>query len=278
MPKPSAVLMGSKPGSVVALSILLQRGWNVRSVVPSKTAAHACIAGPDLEESARAHRIPVLLQDQLPSQLTSDFVISYMFRNRVKAATLRLARRAAVNFHAGPLPEFGGWAFYSVAILEGAKEYGCTCHHMDEGFDTGPLVKVRRFRIDPSEETALSLEQKAQSEMVRLFIDFCAMAESEEPLPSVPQDKSKMRYMRRKEFEALKEIPAGADAGAIDRRARAFWYPPHEGAYLMVDNMKVEVIPRLAREGLATPLHAQDLPDLFRVADAYHREARDDRD
>ena len=56
----------------------------------------------------------------------------------------------------------------TVAILEDSPEYGCTCHIMDENFDSGPLVKVRRFAINPREETALSLE-KSSTEMILLF-------------------------------------------------------------------------------------------------------------
>lgn len=272
MSKPSVILMGSKPGSVVALSLLVERGWNVLAVVPSKVTDRGWIAGPTLQEFAMARGIPVLTQADLPTQPAPDFVISYMFRNRVKPETLARARRAALNFHAGPLPEFGGWAFYSVAILEGATEYGCTCHHMDEGFDTGPLLKVRRFPIDASQETAWSLEQKAQAEMVRLFFDFCDMAESGEPLPSLPQDKSKMRYMSREEFEALKKIPLAANAATIDRCARAFWYPPYECAYLTVGDTKVEVVPRLVQEQLAALLHARDFANLAAVAGEYRRE------
>jgi len=269
MRKPSVILMGSKPGSVVALSILLERGWDVLFVVPSKVTDQPWAAGPTLRWSAVARGVPVLAQAELPSNLSPDFVISYMFRNRVKPETLALARRAAVNFHAGPLPEFGGWAFYSVAILEGATEYGCTCHHMDQGFDTGPLLKVRRFPIDASCETAVSLEQKAQAEMVRLFIDFCDMAESGQPLPSLPQNKSKMRYMSREEFEALKKIPADASTATIDRCARAFWYPPYQCAYLDIGGEKVEVVPRLAQEQLASLLHGRDHGYLLEVAAEY---------
>lgn len=161
MRKPSVVLMGSKPGSVVALSILLRREWDVRYVVVSRKISHDWIAGPTLEQFAVSQGLPVLSQADLPRNFGVDFVISYMFRYRVAADVIGMARRAALNFHAGPLPEFGGWAFYNVAILDNAAEYGCTCHYMDEGFDTGPLLKVRRFPIDVREETAMSLEAES---------------------------------------------------------------------------------------------------------------------
>jgi methionyl-tRNA formyltransferase len=171
-----------------------------------------------------------------------------------------------LNFHAGPLPEFGGWAFYNVAILENRSEYGCTCHYMDEGFDTGPLLRVRRFPIDAARETAVSLEQRAQEEMVRLFVEFCALAESGEPLPRTEQDRSRMRYMTQDQFEALKRIPDGADAETADRHARAFWYPPYGCAYTEAGGVRLEVVPAVAKEQLATLLHADDYERLRRAA------------
>ena len=266
MAKPSVILMGSKPGAVVALEMMLERGWRVGSVVTTQKNLHPWIAGPTLAEFAESKGIRVTTQAELPRDLDAEFVISYMYRFRVKPEVIAMARRAAVNFHAGPLPEFGGWAFYSVAILENAAEYGCTCHYMDDGFDTGPLLRVRRFPIEASRETAYSLERKAQAEMVRLFAEFCEMAESPGDLPREEQDASKIRYMSREEFEALKRIPPGADAETVERYARAFWYPPYECAVMRVGSRLVEVLPRFVKEELAELLHDNDLNELRAAA------------
>jgi len=261
--------MGSKPGSVVALSILLERGWQVKYVVRSTKISHSWMAGHTLEDLALASGIRVVSQRELPASETADFVISYMYRHLVKPETLAMARRAALNFHAAPLPEYGGWAFYNVAILENASEYGCTCHYMDEGFDTGPLFKVRRFPIDASQETAYSLERKAQEEMIRLFLDFCSIAETQEKLPIEEQEKSKMRYMTEEQFEALKEIPAGANEEVIERYARAFWYPPYAGAYVKIGDTRVEIVPKVVKNQLAYLLHTDDLERLQNIAGKY---------
>jgi methionyl-tRNA formyltransferase len=269
MKRPTVILMGSKPGSVVALSILLRRGWDVRYVVVSRKITHPWIAGPTLEQAAEASGIKVVLQADLPRSKRVDFVLSYMFRHRVKTDVIAMARRGALNFHAGPLPGFAGWAFYNIAILQSVTEYGCTCHYMDDGFDTGPLLKVNRFRIDPTQETAVSLEQKSQEEMIRLFIDFCSIAETQDTLPLETQDKNAMRYLKAEEFEALKEIPRDADEDTIDRYARAFWYPPYECAFTWIRQTKVEVIPRIAKLQLATLLHVNDLGRLQDIAREY---------
>lgn len=181
--KPSVILLGSKPGSVVALSILLKKEWDIKYVVVSKSINHPWIGGKTLTELAQDNNIKVIAQSEIPRDESTDFVISYMYRHLVKTDVIAMAKRAAVNFHAGPLPGYGGWAFYNIAILENASEYGCTCHYMDNGFDTGPILKVRRFPVDTSLETACSLEKKTQQEMIKLFIDFCNIVEMQETLP-----------------------------------------------------------------------------------------------
>lgn len=262
MGKPSIILLGSKPASTVALSILLERGWDVKYVVVARNFDLSWYGGQSVEELALENGITVVTQSELPRDAEADFVVSYQFRNLVKPDVLRLARRAALNFHAAPLPEFGGFAYYNVAILENVSIYGVSCHHMDEGFDTGPLLKVRRFPLDAKRETAYSLEAKAQEEMLRLFVDVCLTAETRDKLPMEEQDPSRKRYLNRQQMEALKEIPPDADEETIDTRARAFWYPPYECAFVRLNDRKVEVVPRIAREQLGRPLHAGDLERL----------------
>ena len=266
MSKPSVILMGSKPAAVVALAILLKRGWEVKNVVVASNVDLSWYGGQSLEDLASEHGIPVVRQRDLPRETKVDFVISYQFRHLVKPDVLALARRAALNFHAAPLPAFGGWAFYNLAILEDISLYGCTCHHMDEGFDTGPLLKVRRFPIDARRETAQSLEARAQEEMIRLFTDICRLAETGDELPRFEQDRKEMRYFNRQQMEALKEIPTGADEETIDRYARAFWYPPYEGAYVRMNGTKIEVVPQLVKRQLGELLHAGDLDRLRKAA------------
>jgi len=262
--KKTAILIGSKPASIVALLLLIRNNWEVKEVVASKDQP-SWIEGPSLGEVSSSLGIrTVENQDHLISE-NVDLVISYMSRVKIKPNTLSRAKYP-LNFHAGPLPEFGGWAFYNVAILEDSYEYGCSCHVMDESFDTGPIVKVRRFSINPKIETAYSLEKKSQVEMLLLFSEILSMYDTGRSLPKKDQIKSKMRYMNSQQFKALKEIPPNANAEDADRIARAFWYPPYEMAYIKtLSGVKLEVIPEIVKSDLATGLHAEDLKDLLKL-------------
>lgn len=266
MCKPSVILLGSKPGSVVILNRMIELEWDIKYVVVSNKFKYSWIPGQTLADEAKRHNIKVLTnQDLLNKNEKVDFVISYMFRFLVKEDVCNLATKAAVNFHAGPLPKYGGWAFYNLAILENAEEYGCTCHYMDNNFDTGALLQVNMFKIDAQLETAISLERKTQKEMVRLFNDFCMLVKNNQQLPYKKQDQKKMRYMSFEEFNKLKEIPFDADEETAQRYARAFWYPPYDCAYVKINNTKVEVVPNIAKEEIAKTFHNDDLASLYKV-------------
>lgn len=264
--KPSVIFMGSKPGSVIALETLLERGWKVHAVMVTPKYDFSWAGGPSLEEYALNQNLPVLEnQKEIDARLDVDFVISYMYRKLVKKPLLDMPKRAALNFHAAPLPGFGGYAIYNIAILEDSPFYGCTCHYMDEGFDTGDLLKVVTFPIEPQKETAVSLERKTQREMIKLFVEFCELAESGKDLPREPQDKSKQRYMTLEELEKLKEISLDADYDHAQKIARAFWFPSYGCAFVTVKGRKVEVIPDIVKREVAVALHRDDF-DLLREA------------
>ena len=266
MDKPSVILMGSKPGSVVALSTLLERRWTVAAVVIAEGFGHSWMPGPSLSAFAKSRGLQVVTQKNLPRDSKVDYIVSYMYRRRVKPEILALAKRAAINFHPAPLPKFAGWAFYNVAIWERSSFYGCTCHHMDEHFDTGPIVQVRHFPINHEKETAVLLEKRTQKEMIQLFIEVCKRAELPSALPCSEQKSLEMRYMTKAEFEKLKRIPDDADSELVDRTARAFWYPPYECAYFEFGGRRIEVVPQQAKLQAANLLHANDLIDLMTAA------------
>lgn len=260
----SAIFLGTKPAAAIALQMLVDRGWDVKGVVTPLDDLHPWVSGPKVCDVAKKNAIP-LYEDQVDLNLESfeaDLVISYMYRSLVKIDTINRAKVAALNFHPAPLPYFGGWAFYNVAIIEGVSSYGPTCHYMDEGFDTGPILKVDSFDVDTSQETAVSLERKTQIQMLKLFKEVVGMVEQDVQLPVRDQNKSEMRYFNKKEFERLKEIPLSAPVEVVDRFARAFWYPPYMGAYFVLNSGKVEVVPEMVKGDLAVRYHSDDYDTL----------------
>jgi methionyl-tRNA formyltransferase len=108
---------------------------------------------------------------------------------------------------------------------------------VDSGFDTGDLVEVERFPMDPDTATAFSLDLESQERLFGLFTRVLARALAGEELPRSPQGEG--RYVDRAEFEELRRVRPGDD---LSRKLRAFWYPPHAGALVEVDGRPLTLV------------------------------------
>jgi methionyl-tRNA formyltransferase len=221
----------SKGSSVRSLDWLVERGADVAAVVaPEQTA---------LEQAARRHGLPLVSEAELyadpPGEV--DVVVSFLFWNLIREPLISLGRVGCLNFHPAPLPDFRGVGGYNLAILEGLPEWGVSCHFVDEQFDTGDLVAVERFPIEPDVETALSLDAKSQEHLAALFERVMQRVLDGEELPRTPQGEG--RYLSRAEFEELRVVRPGDD---LDRKLRAFWYPPWPGAVIELDGRRLTLV------------------------------------
>jgi methionyl-tRNA formyltransferase len=245
---PSVLFFGSKPASAIALSELVRANWDVRKVIVSKKVHYDWYGKRTLESEAKKFDIEVTHQSEVMEEKNVDYVISYLYRHKVQKKILEKADIAAINFHAAPLPDYGGWGTYNRAILNDSTDFGCTCHYMNENFDDGDLVKVRRFPIDSSKMTAIELENRAQIEMLKLFLEILDMVKNNIALPKTKQDKTRNGYLTFEQMENLKIVSSEMSAAQIDKLARAFWFPPYQGAFFKLGENQVEVVPNVVKE------------------------------
>ena len=224
--------MGKGKGSSVrSLDWLVERGADVAAVVaPERTA---------LEQAARGHGLPLVSEAELYADPPGDVdvVVSFLFWNLIREPLISLGRVGCLNFHPAPLPDFRGVGGYNLAILEGLPEWGVSCHFVDEHFDTGDLVAVERFPIDPDTETAISLDTKSQEHLATLFERVMQGVLDGDELPRAPQGEG--RYVSRAEFEELRVVRPGDD---LHRKLRAFWYPPWPGAVIELDGRRLTLV------------------------------------
>lgn len=73
-----------------------------------------------------------------------DVGISFMSTYKVPKSELD---KTWFNFHPAPLPEYKGRNLCYHAIMNGETEFGASVHYMDENFDTGDIIQVRKFPI-----------------------------------------------------------------------------------------------------------------------------------
>lgn len=52
------------------------------------------------------------------------------------------------NYHPALLPEYAGMGSYAKALHDGVKEFGVTLHIMTSLVDHGPILCIKRFKLD----------------------------------------------------------------------------------------------------------------------------------
>lgn len=142
--------------------------------------------------------------------------LAFLWRKKLPAG--------AVNFHPAPLPDYRGFAPYTFGILNGEKEWGVSAHFTDEGYDTGPIIRVRRFPM-PERVSAVQLRTLSHYRLLELFTFVVGAILRGEDLPAEPQGEG--TYYSREDFE--RERHTGPDT---EYRRRAFYCPPHDGLSL----------------------------------------------
>ncbi len=241
-----------KRSAVGALDHLVDRGWDLAAVV---APGQPGLAEPEqrLDLAASRHDLPLVADDDLYAAIVDpggarvdlggvDLVLSFLFWKRLRTPLIELGSLGCLNFHPAPLPDIRGLGGYNVAVLEGLAEWGVSAHFVDESFDTGDIVRVDRFKIDSMHETALSLDIKSQERLLGVFRDVVDQAASGAPLPRAPQGDG--RYVTGEEFEEMRRVRPGDPPDLTERRMRAFWYPPHDGATIEVEGRTLTLLDR----------------------------------
>ncbi|ASK26858.1 formyltransferase family protein [Neisseria chenwenguii] len=249
------LFMGRKQVSAELLTYLHgQPGIEIAGVL---TDSH--LQGSPTTTAAQKLGLPLFtfdtaLEAMKAGRLKYDLGISVLYWRKLRDEFLTVPPRGTINFHPAILPEYKGTGGYNLAIMDGLSEWGISAHYVDASIDTGELIEIVRFPMDPDTETAQSLEQKSMDELApfarRLIMQ---AAQSEAKLPTTANVGG--RYVSRDEMEAMKEIQAGDD---VDRKIRAFWFPPYDGAYVVINGQKYTLVNRQLLEEVA-PSNATSL-------------------
>lgn len=175
-----------------------------------------------------------------------DIAISVLFFNIITSEFITRCKNKVYNLHPAPLPYYRGSNSYSHAIINGEDAYGVTFHLVDEGIDTGPIIKVRWFEICPT-MTARELHDKAQEEAFLLFKeqipgiikgDYIAISQNEilrnSNRKSYTYNKSSLKDLKKITVKDITERP-----DYVYNLVRALDFPPFESAYITIDNSKV---------------------------------------
>jgi len=129
---------------------------------------------PKSFNSREAHEREIL---DLFNKNKTDLVVAAGYMRLLTPVFIEPFKNRIINIHPSILPAFPGKNAQAQAIAHGVKIAGCTCHFIDEGTDTGPIImqaSVNVLQDDTAESLSqkiLELEHKILTESVKLFCD-----------------------------------------------------------------------------------------------------------
>ncbi len=139
-----------------------------------KMGIESVFINPKLFNSREAHEREIL---DILFKNETDLVVAAGYMRLLTPVFIEPFKNRIINIHPSLLPAFPGKDAQSQAIAKGVKITGCTCHFIDEGIDTGPIIMQTAIKVHQN-DTVNSLSQKILTEehkilakSIKLFCD-----------------------------------------------------------------------------------------------------------
>jgi methionyl-tRNA formyltransferase len=181
-----------------------------------------------VKRTALEHGIEVFQPETLRSNdaarlitgFRADLMVVVAYGLILPANILQIPKFGCWNIHASLLPRWRGAAPVQRAIEAGDPESGVCIMQMDEGLDTGALLKCERIPLADDESGGSLHDKLAELGATTLLQCVRALARGQS-LPTTPQPKQGVTYARKLD-KAEAQIDWSASAAALERQIRAF--------------------------------------------------------
>lgn len=161
-----------------------------------------------------------------------DLIVVIAYGKILPPNILEIPTYACLNVHASLLPKYRGSACIPAPILNGDTHSGFTLMKMDEGLDSGAIIKKVEIELDP-QENALTLMNKISSQsekqLASIILDYL-----EGKLSTQKQDENQATYVKKIKKEDGHLDFVNDKAIIIERKVRAFY--PWPGTYAFIKN------------------------------------------
>lgn len=223
---------------VDALKIIYNAGIEVKYILTSDKSVDASLKA--ISEDIGAEIVLDSIDNNLYNEKV-DLLISFAYQKLIPDLLIQNAD-VAINFHPAPLPKYKGRANNIHAVLNGETEWGVTCHFLDESFDHGDIIDTRKFDIDnPDTITGKDLADVSWNYCLDMLENLIKRFLMRENIVGTPQ-KGEEKYYSMKDLIKEKEITMSDRSEIITRKINALWFPPFEGAYIIIDGVKYYLI------------------------------------
>ena len=229
----------SKPYTNKALQSFVEKGHKIAVVCKS----FSDFEGSQMAKWCTQNNITVFANDDVYKELCSgmfpkfDLGISNTYGRLIKKELIDHLNGQIINLHGAILPDYKGMFAYNWGIYHRETEWGVTAHYVNENFDEGDIIQIRRFAINPETITVKELEELTQHNAYILTMELVDRFATGK-IPIAAPQRSGGHYYSRQDFEKLKQIRSEDSAQDIQRKIHACWCPPYEGAYLERDGVR----------------------------------------
>lgn len=240
------VFMGTPAYAVPALTQLHQHysvvGVFTQPDKPSGRGRQVSVSA--VKEAAQALGLPVYQPPNLKTadalallqSLAPDLIVVAAFGQILRANVLSLPPLGCLNLHASLLPRWRGAAPVAAAIRAGDAQTGVTIMQMDEGLDTGAIIRAEAIPVLPTHTCATltaDLADLGADLLVRTLPDWL----NRQIIPQ-PQDETLVTLAPRLKKEAG-QIDWTHSAAEIERHIRAF--NPWPGAFTVWQGQTIKI-------------------------------------
>ena len=225
------IFMGSPAFAVPTLEMLIASDHEVVGVYTQtdkeKGRGKKVVFSP-VKECALAHDIPVFQPKGFKKQevidemrtLQADAIVVAAYGKILRPAVLSMTRYGCFNVHASLLPKYRGAAPIEWAILNGETETGVTIMQMNEGLDTGDMLKKVVVPIEDT-DTGDSLTEKLSLAGNEALLEVLKEAGEGRLQPEKQPEESPTAYAAMLDKE-MGRIDFTDDASTALRKVRAF--------------------------------------------------------
>lgn len=242
------VFMGTPDFAVPSLAALHEAGHEIAAVYtqPPRRAGRGQKERPSpVQAWAVEHGLPVRTPTSLRDEsaqaafaaLGLDAAVVAAYGLILPRPILAAPRLGCVNVHASLLPRWRGAAPIQRAILAGDSETGISIMMMDEGLDTGPVLRMESVTIT-ADTTAGTLHDALAELGGRMIVSALAEYATGAITPR-PQVDAEATYAKKIEKSEAR-IDWSEDSMAVQRRINAF--APWPGAWFEVVGERIKVL------------------------------------
>lgn len=153
------VFMGTPDFSVPVLDALI-KNTNVIMVVtqPDKLVGRKKeLTASPVKKLALENNIRIFQPNKIREEYSAildakpDIIITCAYGQIIPKVILDVPRYGCVNVHASLLPKYRGGAPIHKCLIDGEEVTGITIMYMDEGMDTGDIIKKAEYKIEDND-------------------------------------------------------------------------------------------------------------------------------